>query len=320
MTPEIPGSDQLSVFFLSEGEQSGGATMKRLADFFTGAKETLDLALYDMRFSDELKRQFLAALQERAQHGVRIRICYDGDKPSFPNMAQGQDPSPPGTASFVESLGFPSRRIGGMKLMHHKFIVRDRSSVWTGSTNMTDDAFSLMENNIVVLDSPGLAAWYAEDFEELWQKENFEETGDIKTEPVSLRFAGANASVQVMFSPGRGLDIDTEVGKPRSPRSTPGEDLQLAAQLRHAHRRTGRSPKRRARRGERDLRSHPDAGRDSPVARRTAKPLEDSGAAKHCRARRPRRKKFDTLQPDRAARLHAQQNPGDRRHGHHRFV
>lgn len=208
-----PASDQLSVFFLSEGDQSSALVMKRLTDFIAEAAATLDLALYDMRFNDALKAQLVTALQERAKRGVRIRICYDGDKPSFPNMAQGQDPAPPGTASFVESLGFPSRRIAGMKLMHHKFIVRDRNSVWTGSTNMTDDAFTLMENNIVQINSPEMANWYAQDFEELWEKENFENTGDIKTVPLTLTFSGQPAAVRVLFSPGRGLEIDTEIAK-----------------------------------------------------------------------------------------------------------
>jgi phosphatidylserine/phosphatidylglycerophosphate/cardiolipin synthase-like enzyme len=187
--------------------------MDRLAAFLRGAQKTLDFAIYDMRFGDPLKNQLLAVLRERAAAGVLIRICYDGDKPLTPDLAAGQDPAPPGTGALVQSLGFPWRRIGGMKLMHHKFIVRDTASVWTGSLNMTDDAFTLMENNVVQIDSPLLASSYAEDFEELWEKQNFEGTGDIKTAPVALCFADQSASVRVMFSPGTGLAIDEEVAK-----------------------------------------------------------------------------------------------------------
>ena len=203
----------LSAFFLAEGEQTADAVMDRLAAFLRGAQKTLDFAIYDMRFGDPLKNQLLAVLRERAAAGVLIRICYDGDKPLTPDLAAGQDPAPPGTGALVQSLGFPWRRIGGMKLMHHKFIVRDAASVWTGSLNMTDDAFTLMENNVVQIDSPLLASSYAEDFEELWEKQNFEDTGDIKTAPVALSFADQSASVRVMFSPGTGLAIDEEVAK-----------------------------------------------------------------------------------------------------------
>src|ERR1700681_4263094 len=103
--------NQLSVFFLAEGEQKAEAVMTRLTDFIHAAKRSLDFALYDMRLGEPLKNQLSAALRERAEAGVQIRICYDGDKPLNPNLAAGQDPAPPGTGSFVQSLGYPWRRI-----------------------------------------------------------------------------------------------------------------------------------------------------------------------------------------------------------------
>ena len=187
--------------------------MRRLTEFISAARESLDFAIYDMRLSDPLKQMLSDALKERAGHGVRIRICFDGDKPLTPNPNIGQDPASPGTSAAVESLGFPWRRIAGMKLMHHKFIIRDGECVRTGSLNMTDDAFTLMENNVVSIDSSEIARSYSEDFEQLWEKENFDNTGDIESAPVPLLFGGQPATVQVMFSPGMGLAIDEEVAK-----------------------------------------------------------------------------------------------------------
>jgi phosphatidylserine/phosphatidylglycerophosphate/cardiolipin synthase-like enzyme len=205
--------DTLSVFLLAQGEQSADAVMARLTAFIRAARQTLDLAVYDMRFGDALKAALSSALRERAAAGVQIRFCYDGDKPAQPNVAAGQDPAPAGTGAFVQSLGYPWRRIAGMKLMHNKFIVRDGQSVWTGSTNMTDDAFTLMENNILEIDSPALADYYAQDFEQLWEKENFENTGNIHTEPAPVAFSGQPATARVMFSPGLGPEIDAEVAR-----------------------------------------------------------------------------------------------------------
>ena len=185
--------------------------MSRLTAFIAAAKESLEFAVYDMRLSDPLKAQLVAALKERANAGVRIRFCYDGDKPVQPTIATAQDPAPPGTGTFVQSLGYPFKRIAGMKLMHSKFIIRDNESIWAGSTNFTDDAFSLMENNIVTIDCPRLADYYAEDFEQIWKKENFENTGEIATQPLPLTFAGQPATVRVMFSPGCGASIDSEI-------------------------------------------------------------------------------------------------------------
>ena len=205
--------DSLSVFFLAEREQSADEVMARLTAFISGAKHTLDFAVYDMRFSDPLRAKLAATLREKAQAGVEIRFCYDADKPPQPNLAAGQDPAPAGTGAFVQSLGYPWRRIAGMKLMHSKYIVRDRQSVWTGSTNMTDDAFTLMENNIVEISSQASASYYAQNFEELWEKQNFVHTGDIHTEPVPLAFSDQSGNARVMFSPGCGLEIDSEIAR-----------------------------------------------------------------------------------------------------------
>ena len=201
------------MFFLAERERSADDVMARLTAFVNGAKQTLDFAIYDMRFSDQLRAQLVAGLREKAQAGVEIRFCYDADKPPQPDLAAGQDPAPAGTGAFVQSLGYPWRRIAGMKLMHSKYIVRDGQAIWTGSANMTDDAFTLMENNIVEIDSQALANYYAQNFEQLWEKQNFEHTGDIHTEPVPLTFSNQPASARVMFSPGCGLEIDSEIAR-----------------------------------------------------------------------------------------------------------
>src|SRR5213595_3440252 len=68
-----------------------------------------------------------------------------------------------------------------------------------------------MENNIVEIDSWPLASYYAQNFEQLWEKQNFEHTGDVHTEPVPLTFSNQSANARVMFSPGCGLEIDSEI-------------------------------------------------------------------------------------------------------------
>jgi phosphatidylserine/phosphatidylglycerophosphate/cardiolipin synthase-like enzyme len=78
---------------------------------------------------------------------------------------------------------------------------------------MTDDAFTLMENNIVEIDSQALANYYVQNFEDLWEKENFEHTGDIHAESVPLTFSDQPAAARVMFSPGCGLEIDSEIAR-----------------------------------------------------------------------------------------------------------
>jgi phosphatidylserine/phosphatidylglycerophosphate/cardiolipin synthase-like enzyme len=312
--------DNVSVFFLAEGEQLADEVMARLTTFIRATKRTLDFAIYDMRFSDPLKALLSSALRERAEAGVEIRFCYDADKPFPPNVAAGQDPAPSGTGAFVQSLGYPWRRIAGMKLMHSKFVLRDGQTVWTGSANMTDDAFTLMENNVVEIDSQALASYYAEDFEQLWEKENFENTGEIHTEPVPVSFAGQPARVRVMFSPGCGLEIDSEVAQACASSTAPRSDLQLADQLRHADRRAWQFVPSRARRRGWNLRSHANGTGLRAVAGSAAKSMENRRAQRDYRAHRSDWEKLNALLGVWAPQLHAQQSSCDRRYCDHRLL
>src|SRR5262249_10202380 len=127
----------LTVRFLSEGEQMSKDVAEMLADFISGAQASLSIAIYDFRLSSVSRTIIEQALEERRAAGVAIRIVYDADKPEQPHLLQGMDPAPSGTGAFVHSLGYPFRRISGMKLMHQKYMVRDAglpsASVWTGS-------------------------------------------------------------------------------------------------------------------------------------------------------------------------------------------
>ena len=208
--------DTLSVRFLAEGEQSAASVAAYLATFIAGAQRSLDIAIYDFRLSDPLKAVVAGALAGRARTGVAIRIAYDADKPQ-PNPLAGMDPAPSGTGAFVQSLGYPFRRIAGLKLMHNKYIVRDAglptAAVWTGSSNFTDDSWTLAENNILTLASPALAAYYSQDFAGLWNTGDIADTGAFDTDTVEVVYAGRPAMVQALFSPGRGQAIDYDVAQ-----------------------------------------------------------------------------------------------------------
>jgi phosphatidylserine/phosphatidylglycerophosphate/cardiolipin synthase-like enzyme len=83
--------------------------------------------------------------------------------------------------------------------MHHKFVVRDGESVWTGSMNWTDDSWSRQENVVVSVDSPELAKAFTLDFEELWRDGDVERSG-FATEPRPVEVDGLHA--RAWFTPG----------------------------------------------------------------------------------------------------------------------
>jgi phosphatidylserine/phosphatidylglycerophosphate/cardiolipin synthase-like enzyme len=209
-------SADLSVRFLAEGEQPSATIATLLADFLRGARRSLDIAIYDFRLSEPIRQIVANAFADAAAAGVTIRIAYDADKPETPDLVAGMDPAPLGTGGFVQSLGYPWRRIGGMKLMHNKYIVRDAgeptAAVWTGSTNFTDDSWTLQENNIILIPDAALTASYAQDFADLWAKGVIEDTGAFDTQLTSAIYEDGDVSAQVLFSPGRGPAIDYDVG------------------------------------------------------------------------------------------------------------
>jgi phosphatidylserine/phosphatidylglycerophosphate/cardiolipin synthase-like enzyme len=214
MQPSDP-TDDLAVTFLAQGEQTAQDVAERLAAFIHEAQHTLDIAIYDFRLDGPARSIVAAALTECAARGVAIRIAYDADKPTTPRFHIGMDPAPSGTGALVQSLGLPYRRIGGLKLMHHKYMVRDvgtaTASVWTGSLNFTNDAWTLQENNVLQIRHPALALAYAQDFTQLWESGTIGASGDFDPALITVTYGGQPAQVQLLFSPGRGATIDYEI-------------------------------------------------------------------------------------------------------------
>jgi phosphatidylserine/phosphatidylglycerophosphate/cardiolipin synthase-like enzyme len=208
----------IAVTFLEQDKQQPVTVAHLLAAFVAAARTSLHLAIYDFRLRDDLAAPVVQALRDRVAAGVEVRIAYDAGKPGAQFPKAGADPAPPGTGDFIKRIanGIQAKPITGgdpqmPKLMHHKYIVRDgktpAGAVWTGSTNFTDDSWTLQENNIIRLDSPELCTYYEIDFAELWSKGDIATTGSHDTGTVRV---GAT-TVGVAFAPGEGRAIDHDV-------------------------------------------------------------------------------------------------------------
>jgi phosphatidylserine/phosphatidylglycerophosphate/cardiolipin synthase-like enzyme len=93
--------------------------------------------------------------------------------------------------------------------MHHKFAVRDRASIWTGSTNWTDDSWSREENVIAVVDSAELAHAFTLDFEQLWNGGDVAASGTVEPRPVQVN----GIAVRPWFCPGFGDALSHRIAK-----------------------------------------------------------------------------------------------------------
>jgi phosphatidylserine/phosphatidylglycerophosphate/cardiolipin synthase-like enzyme len=191
---------------LTDGGQRAVEIAREVAAFLSDAKQTLDLALYDVRFETDAGAMVLAALLAAKQRGVHVRLAHNVDHP-------GPIPVPPPpemSPGAIEALPIETRGVAGIPdLMHHKFVVRDGGDIWTGSTNWTDDSWTRQENVIVrVLGARDLAAAFAITFDELWETGLVEHTG-AQPRPVDVD----GVTVRPWFCPGFGDAVSHRVAK-----------------------------------------------------------------------------------------------------------
>ena len=191
---------------LTDGGQRPAEIGGELARFIGAARTSLDIAVYDVRFETDAGAPVLAALLSAAQRSVAVRLVFNVDHPGPIPV-----PPPPRTKpEAIEALPIPTRAIPGIPdLMHHKFVVRDGETVWTGSTNWTDDSWSRQENVIVTVDSPALAYAYSLEFRQLWETGLVEKTGAVDPRPQDVD----GMRIRAWFCPEHGEALSHRVAK-----------------------------------------------------------------------------------------------------------
>lgn len=160
-----PEQQVWSVYFtnpitISNPTQLEESVAGRLIFLIDDAQERIDIAAFEF----DLEPVALALMRAR-QRGVAIRWMTDDD--------YGLE------ADAEEAKLFPRLMRTGIEvrsdqrsgLMHHKFWIFDNRTLWTGSTNMTENGIYRNNNNVVVVESPELAAIFGREFEEMWAGE-----------------------------------------------------------------------------------------------------------------------------------------------------
>ncbi len=187
----------IDVVTLADGAQDPLTVAERLARFFDGARSSLDLSVYDVHLGPRLQPIVRGALESAIRRGVRIRFEH--------NEAMGErtkGPPPPRTdPGVVAGLGIAVVSFPGVPdLMHHKYVIRDGSALWAGSTNWSDDSWSREENVIVTIGSREVARAYSDDFEQLWRSHGeVARGGHVGSQPAAVD----GVTVTPWFAPGR---------------------------------------------------------------------------------------------------------------------
>jgi phosphatidylserine/phosphatidylglycerophosphate/cardiolipin synthase-like enzyme len=160
--------DWYDVYFTSAtcppaGERSGGIDELIAADI-RQAEQQVDVAAFELE-----SPAMAAALIDRHNNGVRVRVVTDSDntdRPSIPLLRQNG-------ITVVEDQR--------AALMYNKFVVIDGHTVWTGSMNFTPNDVYCNNNNMVRFQSSRLATNYGAEMDEKFDQGQFGATSPDAT-------------------------------------------------------------------------------------------------------------------------------------------
>jgi phosphatidylserine/phosphatidylglycerophosphate/cardiolipin synthase-like enzyme len=194
----------MEVWTLSDGGQGAEDTARRVAEFLRPARESLELALYDVRLPDPVGSIVADELRAAHERGVKVRLVYNTDS----GRPAALHPPPETRPDILEELPIETRAISGVPdLMHHKYAVRDSEAVWTGSANWTIDSWSRQENVLAIVEDGQVGKRFAANFEELWEKRDVERSGFGEPDAVSV----GGAQVRAWFTPGHGEELSQRI-------------------------------------------------------------------------------------------------------------
>lgn len=184
-----PSGSWVSVYFTTpeitaELDDAGGGLPALLIDALGAARQTVDIAIYDMDLE-----AIGSAIVATYNRGVSVRVVTDSD---YLDEAAMQT---------VINAGIPVVGDEREPFMHHKFVIIDGSEVWAGSMNFTYSDAYRNDNVMLQLRSVRLAENYAAEFEQLFTRRTFEQAGLPPNPQVTV----SGTLVENYFSPQAGV-------------------------------------------------------------------------------------------------------------------
>jgi phosphatidylserine/phosphatidylglycerophosphate/cardiolipin synthase-like enzyme len=163
--PTVPGSggEWWQVYFsdpnnINNPENIAGSIEEQLINRINATSRSIHIAAFEFNLTPVAEA--LIAAHER---GVEVQWLTDDE-----HGLEADEEADHGQFAMVEEAGIEVRSDDRSALMHNKFWIFDDQTVWTGSTNITVNDMFRNNNNVIVIESPELAAIYEREFAELW--------------------------------------------------------------------------------------------------------------------------------------------------------
>lgn len=157
----------------------------QLAAAINSAQHRLDIAAFELN-SDPIAEAILSA----HERGVAVRIVTDDD--------HGLNDKRDGHLRELRQAGIAVADDSRTGLMHNKFLIVDRQTVWTGSWNFTVNGTYRNNNNALVLESPAAAGAYLAEFDEMFLRGEF---GARSSDDGVISFKLGDGRASIVFAP-----------------------------------------------------------------------------------------------------------------------
>ncbi len=160
------GGDWWNVYFtdplrINDSTQLESSIAAQLIRRIKQANQSIHIASFEFNLTPVAE-----ILIEAHKRGVDVRWVTDDEHGIEADHETGH-----GQFAMLQRAGIPVKDDGRRALMHNKFWVFDKNTVWTGSTNITKNGIFRNNNNVIVIKSPELAAIYEREFTEMWNGE-----------------------------------------------------------------------------------------------------------------------------------------------------
>jgi phosphatidylserine/phosphatidylglycerophosphate/cardiolipin synthase-like enzyme len=155
LTAPLASTGQSARVYFSDTDHPDRA----IVDLIRSAHVRLEAAIYDLT-----DRRIAQALADAPRRHVDTWVVMDESEARRPGSQ-----APLLQRALGDHFALRTGRGGGRHaIMHHKFLVADDRVVATGSFNWTREAECCNWENLVILDDPGLARAFEEEFRRIW--------------------------------------------------------------------------------------------------------------------------------------------------------